>query len=118
MRRQLQALSNFMGKLALADLTPDQHTVKHAAGAYARVLSSPGREYAMYFDGNGPVDVVLELPTGEYSGEWINTTTGETEGLERFRHRVGVKTLRSPAFQNGIALRREKWLPKAPGSEH
>jgi hypothetical protein len=113
LRRQLRVLSEFLGKLALADLAPDQHTVKHAAGAYARVLSNPGRQYAMYFDGNGPAEVMLELPAGEYSGEWINTKTGETEGLERFRHRGGKKTLQTPAFQNGIALRLEKNVPQA-----
>jgi len=105
LRRQLRVLSNFLGKFSLADLTPDQHTVKHAAGTYARVLSNPGHQYAMYFDGNGTAEIVLELPAGEYSGEWINTKTGETEGLERFRHRGGEKTLQTPAFQNGIALR-------------
>jgi len=82
LRRQLRVLSELLGKLALADLAPDQHTVKHAAGASARVLSNPGRQYAIYFDGNGPAEVMLELPAGEYSGEWINTKTGETEGLE------------------------------------
>ena len=73
LRRQLRILSNFMAKLALADLSPDRHTVKQAGGTYSRVLSNPGREYAMYFDGNGPAKVVLELPAGAYSGEWVNT---------------------------------------------
>jgi hypothetical protein len=118
LRSQLRVLSKFLGKLALADLTPDQHAVKHAAGTYARVLSSPGRQYAIYLDGNGPAEVMLELPAGEYSGEWINTKTGETEGLERFRHRGGEKILPTPAFQNGIALRLEKIFPKGMGSQH
>jgi hypothetical protein len=113
LRRQLWVLSKFLGKFALADLAPDRHTVKHATGSYARVLSNPGHEYAMYFDGDGPAEVVLDLPAGEYSGEWINTKTGETEGLERFRHRGGEKTLQTPAFQNGIALRLERQLAKA-----
>ena len=118
LRSQLRVLSKFLGKLALTDLTPDQHAVKHAAGTYARVLSSPGRQYAIYLDGNGPAEVMLELPAGEYSGEWINTKTGETEGLERFRHRGGEKILPTPAFQNGIALRLEKIFPKGMGSQH
>ena len=118
LRRQLRILSDFLAKLVLTDLTPDRHTVKRAAGTYARVLSNPGRQYAIYFDGNGPAEVVLDLPAGEYSGEWINTKTGETEGLERFRHRDGEKTLQMPAFQNGIALRVERILPKVVGSRH
>ena len=105
LRRQLRVLSDFLGKFVLANLTPDEHTVKRADGNYARVLSNSGHEYAIYLDGDGPAEVVLELPAGEYSGEWINTRTGETEGLERFRHRGGEKTLQTPAFHNGIALR-------------
>jgi len=92
-RRQLRVLSKFLGRFALADMKPDQRTVKHAGETYARVLSDPGREYAIYFDGNGPAQVMLELPAGEYSGEWINTKTGDTEGLERFRHRGGEKNI-------------------------
>jgi hypothetical protein len=117
LRRQLKVLSQFLDKFALADLTPDAHTVKHAAGTYARVLSTPGRQYAMYFDGNGPAEIVLDLPAGEYSGEWISTKTGETEGRERFRHRGGEKTLQTPAFQNGIALQLER-IPPSPASRH
>ena len=108
LRRQLRILSDFLGKFSLAGLTPDQQTVKHAAGNYARALSNPGREYAIYLDGNGPAEILLQLPAGEYLGAWINTKTGEAEGLERFRHRGGKKLLETPAFQNGIALRLER----------
>lgn len=116
LRHQLRVLAEFLGKFALADVTPDHHTVKHAAGSYARVLSSPTGEYAMYFDGDGPAEVQLKLPAGEYSGEWINTKTGETEGLERFRHRGGAKTLETPAFHNGIGLRLERKMSRGVGS--
>jgi hypothetical protein len=103
LREQLRVLSEFLGKFSLVDLAPDTHTVKHAGGAYARVLSIPGREYAMYFDGNGPMEVMLDLPAGEYAGEWVDPATGQVE--------MAVKTgggevvLRAPDFQNGIALR-------------
>src|SRR5450432_1597687 len=117
LRRQLRVLSDFLGKFTLADLTPDGHTVKRADGNYVRVLANPGREYAIYLDGDGPAELVLELPAGEYSGEWINTRTGETEGLERFRHRGGEKTLQTPAFHNGIALRLRRKVSKAAAAK-
>ncbi len=113
LRRQLRVLREFLGKFTLADLSPDEHTVRRADGNYAHVLSNPGREYAMYFDGDGAAEVVLELPAGEYSGEWINPKTGETEGLERFRHPGGEKSLQAPAVKNGIALRLVRTLSKA-----
>lgn len=116
LRRQIRVLSEFLGKFALAELRPDHHTVQHVTGNYARVLSVPGHEYAIYLDGNGPAEVLLELPAGEYSGEWINTKTGETEGLERFRHRGGTKTLDMPPFHNGNALRLERKMLRGVGS--
>jgi hypothetical protein len=71
LRRQLRVLSEFLSHLPLTEMAPDSLTVKHAAGGYARVLSNPGREYAMYFDGNGPLNVTLQLPAGQYVGEWV-----------------------------------------------
>jgi len=111
LRRQLRVLSEFLQKLPLLDLRPDMHTVTHAAGAYARVLSSPGREYGMYFDGNGPMDVTLDLPAGDYSGGWVNTETGAVAKEENFVHRGGEKVLRSPEFRNGIALHLKNQKP-------
>ena len=105
LRRQLHILREFLQSFSLADLRPDTRTVKHAAGVTARVLSNAGKEYAIYLDGNGPAEVTLELPRGEYSSEWLNVRTGNLDQLEKFSHKDGNKILTSPAFQNGIALR-------------
>jgi len=40
--------------------------------------------------------------------EWLNVATGKIEQLEKFTYKGGAKTLQSPAFQNGIALRLKK----------
>jgi hypothetical protein len=108
LRHQLHILSQFLQSFSLADLRPDTRTVKHAAGAAARVLSNPGKEYAIYLDGIGPAVLTLELSPGNYSSEWLNVATGNIEQLEKFTHKGGAKTLQSPAFQNGIALRLTK----------
>jgi hypothetical protein len=105
LRRQLRILSEFLQELPLEDLAPDARTVKHAAGVCARALSSPGREYGVYFDGSGPSAVTLDLPAGEYTGGWIDVETGAVARPERFRHRGGDKILLSPEFREGIALR-------------
>jgi hypothetical protein len=105
LRRQLRILSEFLQKLPLEDLAPDTRTVKHTAGVYARVLSNPGREYAIYCDGNGPSDVSLELPAGVYSGAWVDVETGSVARTESFRHVGGEKVLKTPDFRGGIALR-------------
>lgn len=107
-RHELGMLAGFMRKLPLIDMVPDALVVKHAGGAYARALSNPGRVYAIYFDGDGPVKVTLDLPAGEYSGEWMNTKTGATQRIDRFQHRGGDKILEAPSFDKGIALHLER----------
>ena len=102
-RKQLGILSQLMRSLPLAYLAPDIRTVKHANGAYAHVLSNPRKEYAIYLDGNSPGDVTLDLPPGTYSGEWINTQSGQATEI-KFDHAGADKLLHPPSADNGIAL--------------
>ena len=105
LRRQLGILSRFLNSMPLPDLTPDSLAVKHGSGVYARVLSTPGGEYAMYLDGSGPSSITMEMPTGDYAGEWIDIGTGSATPLARFRHSGGEKAIQAPEFRNGLALR-------------
>jgi hypothetical protein len=105
LRRQLGILNRFLNSMPLADLARDTRTVTHGAGVYARVLSTAGGEYAMYFDGNGPSAITMKLPAADYTGEWIDIRTGNTTPLNRFRHSGGEKVIQTPEFRNGIALR-------------
>jgi hypothetical protein len=111
LRRELRILAQFLRSLTLADLRPDSGTVKHAAGVVARVLSAPGKQYAIYLDGSGPADVTLDLPPGKYAGGWSNVRTGNLEKAEKFDHGGGDKVLRAPDFSRGIALRLDKVQP-------
>jgi hypothetical protein len=47
----------------------------------------------------------MDLPTGDYSGEWIDVATGIKTTLGSFHHRGGEKIIESPKFNNGLALR-------------
>ena len=105
LRRQLGILSRFLQQFPLAEMRPDNTAVKFAGGTHPRSLSSLNGQYAVYFDDNGPADVTLRLPGGEYFGEWLNTTTGIDTPLQPFVHGGGEKVLHSPDFQNGIAMR-------------
>jgi hypothetical protein len=104
LRHQLRILAEFLMALPLVDLRPDWSVVKHAAGAKAHAISHPGYDYAIYLDGRGPTEVTLDVPSGEYSGNWVNTVTGEVETINKFRHEGGDKILRTPGFENGIGL--------------
>jgi len=105
LRRRLKILSEFLQGLPLVELSPDTATVKHARGVYTRLLSSPNGEYAMYVDGNGPADLTMTLPAGEYSLTWTDVVTGEVKMGGSFRHAGGEKTLDTPEFRNGVAMR-------------
>ena len=105
LRRQLAMLQRFLQRFSLTELRPDRDVVKHAAGVSARVLSNPGREYAIYLDGSGPTELTLELPKGHYSVEWINVATGAVLRNESFAHSCGSRVLTSPKFTDGVALR-------------
>ena len=105
LRHQLAILRRFLQRFSLLDLKPDRQSVKHASGAVARVLSSPGRAYAIYLDGSGPSHLTLDLPKGHYSAEWLDPVTGSILHTESFSHSAGTKILTSPKFTDGVALR-------------
>ena len=105
MRQQLKVLSEFLKTFSVVDLRPDTHAVKHSGGAVPHVLSNPGREYAMYFDGSGTIQVTLDLPPGQYSEEWINVISGHADKSKTFHHRGREVILDAPDCKNGIALR-------------
>jgi hypothetical protein len=114
LRRQLRILKEFLESFSLLDLRLDTRTVKRAAGVTPRLLSNPRKEYAIFLDGDGPTEVTLELPSGQYSCEWLNTKTGAIEQMEKFNHKGGNKILISPGFQNGIALRLKRAAMRTP----
>lgn len=108
LRRQLHILREFLESLPLSQLRPDTQTVTHAGRTKIHALSDPGHDYAIYFDGDGPAEVVLSLPPGEYEGSWLNPKTGD---VQKMGYVSGGRRLISPAFRNGIALR----LKRLPG---
>lgn len=111
LKQQFRVLSDFLQSYSLADLRPDDRTVEHAGGTIARVLSNSGQDYSMYFDGDGPAKVTLDLPAGHYTGAWVNVRTGAFERPEHIRSTGGVLVFESPAFANGIALRLKGGAP-------
>jgi hypothetical protein len=108
LRKRLRILSEFLHGLPLVEMHPDFTTVKHAGGVATRMLSSAKGEYAMYVDGNGPAEIVLNLPRGQYEFSWIDVVQGGAREGENFRHDGGEKLVKTPQFSNGIAMRLHK----------
>ena len=104
LRRRLKILSEFLQGLPLVELAPDTATVKRAGGVYTHLLSSRKGKYAMYVDGQGPVDILMSLPAGEYRVTWTDVITGKAKNGGAFRHTGGNKIISTPEFRNGVAM--------------
>jgi len=107
LRKQLEILNNFINNLDFIKMRPDNLVIKNKMpeNVAARALVQEGIDYGIYINGGDVVELVVELPRGEYSSEWINTKTGRTERKENFRHDGGERTLLSPKYLEDIALR-------------
>jgi hypothetical protein len=107
LRRQLGILKDFLYGFDFLRMAPDTKTLRGGvpAKATARVLSEPGKQYALYLHGGTRADLKLDLPAGTYSVEWVDTKTGKVAGREKLTHKGGVVSLRSPAYSEDIALR-------------
>lgn len=103
---QLKALKDFMDALDFVKMAPDTAVIKGGvpAGATARALVEPGKQYAVFLRGGKQADLVLDLAAGTYKAEWVNTKTGAVAKSETFTHAGGRKTLASPSYDD-IALR-------------
>jgi hypothetical protein len=119
LRRQLRILKEFIESFDFVRMAPDDTTIKGSnvtiqqvsdgsrtsAKATVRVLSEPGKAYAIYVNAGTQAELVLELPAGKYEAKWVNTKTGRAEKPETFSHLGGTRTIVSPAYSEDTALR-------------
>jgi hypothetical protein len=52
-----------------------------------------------------PVSLMVDLPAGRYTAEWIDTKSGAAAKREVFKHNGGARNLNAPEFKDDIALR-------------
>ncbi|MHC4558779.1 MAG: cellulase family glycosylhydrolase [Planctomycetota bacterium] len=107
LHKQLRILSNFINSFDFIRMKPDNSVIKGGIPdkATARALVQKGRAYAIYINGGGEMQLVVELPEGKYKAEWLNTKTGDIDKKETFEHPGGNRTLNSPKYEDDIALR-------------
>jgi hypothetical protein len=123
LREQLGILKRFLEGFDFVRMAPDHSVVRGVSPELsARALVEPGKAYAVYLHvplPNKPepdalqgalragieADLSLELPAGRYKAQWINTLSGDVAHEETFSHEGGNRDLRSPRFDNDIALR-------------
>lgn len=104
LRRQLRVLKDFLHGFDVADLEPRPRMVVSAPGAFTRGIGSR-RKRGVYVWGSGRTRLVLDLPEGEWRGEWIDTRTGVATAAAVQRRGKGDAVLDTPAYDQDIALR-------------
>ncbi|MFH1717412.1 MAG: hypothetical protein ABIF19_08690 [Planctomycetota bacterium] len=106
LHRQLGILRDFINGFDFIRMQPDNSVIKGGIPekATARALVEKGRTYAIYINGGGETQLVVELPGGKYTAEWINTKTGRSDKQETFEHTSGNRALNSPRYEDDITL--------------
>jgi hypothetical protein len=121
LRRQLGILKRFLYGFDFLRMQPDNSVILGVSPELtASALADPGKAYAIYLHvpipnkprdldkllrKNIEVTLTLNLPTGGYAVEWVNTKTGTVDMRKTFKHTGGNRQLTSPRFSNDIALR-------------
>jgi hypothetical protein len=105
LRIQLKVLSDFIHSFEFVRMRPDREVIIQAPGVFARALSQPGKEYAIYISNGTRCTLNLRLPEGKYSTEWINTANGDIIMSEIIDQKSGEAKLQSPIYKEDIALR-------------
>jgi hypothetical protein len=108
-RSQLAVLKDFLARFDFIRMAPDTKSLKRVEPANllpnVRVLSEPGKSYAVYVRGGEHAVLTFELPAASYVAEWIDTRSCMVIATKQFDHAGGTTTLDSPAYREDIALR-------------
>ncbi|MBI1926726.1 hypothetical protein HYR99_21095 [Candidatus Poribacteria bacterium] len=107
LRRQLQIVKDFLYSFDFLKMAPDDTVIKGGilSGATGRALAEPGTAYAIYIQGGSQVNLMLDIPAGDYRAEWLNPLTGAIDRAQDVSHDGGSLTLASPPYSEDIALR-------------
>lgn len=121
LRHQLSILKSFLEGFDFVHMRPDTQFIKSTAPKMtAYTLSKRNEAYAAYVHVPFPkkpkdlksvlrsgmtVTLELELAKGNYRVEWLDTKTGDIIEGRMWQHSGGSGRLKSPRFDNDIALK-------------
>jgi hypothetical protein len=106
-RTQVRVLKEFLHGFEFTRMKPDEHLVKGGLPekCRARVLSEPGKQYAVYLFGGKSAKPLLALPEGKFNAEWVSPLTGKALKTDTITVTATPVELHSPEFEIDIALR-------------
>ena len=127
--RQLRALRRFIEGFGFVSMKRDDTLLVGAtlpAGAIARAISEPGKQYALYIHhsryagwiikeleigscyepvpGDYQHPLSLALPEGRYRLEWVEPATGRRIGVSAVTHGGGLLSVTTPRYRVDVAL--------------
>lgn len=110
LRKQLKILKTVLDEIDFIHMAPADSIIKSIFKENNnRVLAREGEEYLIYMThaGEKPAScaVAPDLPKGDYTGEWIDTKTGNRTEINISNHPGGIKTFITPEFSEDIALK-------------
>lgn len=109
LHKQLKILKDFIHSFNFINMKPDNSVIKEVTPSEitVRALVETGKAYALYAKDGTKVDLILDIPKGNYKIEWLNTITGIIESKTTVDHQGGEIKLTSPDYMEDIALRIE-----------
>lgn len=105
LRKQLKVMSDFINSFSFVKMKPDRNSAIMASGCSVRVLSEPGKQYAVYINKGTKCNLKLNLPKGNYDSKWISTLDGRTLKTEKIMNPGGEILISSPDYSEDIALK-------------
>ncbi|WP_345267617.1 hypothetical protein [Nibrella viscosa] len=111
LRQHFALLKQFLESLDLPRLRPDASLVKAAPGLmHTQTLTNQTNQFIVYAESVSPrtTELVLTLPRGTYTAQWMDTATGQIEQVENFTHGHGEKRVTFPKPLADMVLRIQK----------
>jgi hypothetical protein len=105
LRKQLNHLKNFITSFDFLKMKPDSTLVSVLpVNKKAYTLSEPGRQYAIYIFGRGPITFDLAVPEGGYSVQFLDPLTGQLSKRQPLNAK-GKVSLTTPRFMEDVAIK-------------
>jgi hypothetical protein len=112
----MRILKEFVYSLDFVHMQPDNSIIKRGVPrtVSVRALVGPGQTYAVYLRRaavtHDPPNVqsdalVLDIPAGSYSAQWIDPLTGHVKLRTDQEHTGGEMTLSVPDYVDDVALK-------------
>ncbi|OFY65323.1 MAG: hypothetical protein A2V46_10430 [Bacteroidetes bacterium RBG_19FT_COMBO_42_7] len=105
LRKQLALMHTFLQSFDYIRMKPDFEVVFHSPGLEWQALSEKGRQYAIFFTGNGGGRVKLMLPQSQYRYKFISPYSGESLSEGILTGTGAVVELKLPLFSQMVALK-------------